>query len=104
VTPLRAIAAVPDPAPAAVDPPALPDEAAAAAEFREAAVGHALEALNVLMALAKDAKSEAVRVSAAKAVIDRAHGRAPQAAKAGGRSDHAPGETVILEWRDPPTW
>lgn len=56
-----------------------------ATTFREAAQAHALEALEALAWLAKNANSEAVRVSAANAVIDRAHGRP------------APGSRVALE-------
>jgi hypothetical protein len=69
----------PEPAPAAAAQPA-PEPASVAAPptaaaFRAAAQGHALAALNSLAALATGANSEAVRVSAANAVLDRAHGR-----------------------------
>lgn len=73
-----------------------PDPATA---FRTAAQGQALAALEVLAELMKEAKSEAVRASAANSVIDRAHGRAAQAVRVGA-SGGEDGEGVELRF----TW
>ena len=46
-------------------------------EFAELALRHAEDMLNILVNLAKNAESEAVRAMAADKVIDRAVGKAP---------------------------
>ena len=89
----RAVTVLPAPATVAVappvksdnvSPPPKPDNADPAAEFRLAAQGYALDALEALATLMNSANSEAVRVSAANALIDRAYGRAAQAVRVGG--------------------
>jgi hypothetical protein len=90
----------PEPEPEAPAP--LPP-AEAAAQFRQKARVYAGEALEALAALVKDAKSEAVRVSAANALIDRAYGRPAQAGKASGEAepDDGQGVTWTVEWLEP---
>lgn len=51
----------------------------ATAEVKEAAREHAPAALKELARLMKKAQSEAARVAAAKEILDRAYGKAPQA-------------------------
>lgn len=81
------------PAPEASDP---------AVQFRAAAQKHALAALEVLAELMNDAKSEAVRASAANSVIDRAHGRAAQAVRVGGSGgEDAEGVELRFAWLSP---
>ena len=76
--------------------------AATMTTFREAAQGHALEALETLAWLAKNASSEAVRVSAANAVIDRAHGRPIPGSRAGSEDDADEGDGIPeVRWLDP---
>jgi hypothetical protein len=83
---------------------ATPDPAAA---FREAAQGHALKALEMLAELMVTANSEAVRVSAANALIDRAYGRAAQAVRVGGQNPGGMGAdeeghvSLTFTWLDP---
>ncbi len=75
--------------------------AAKTASFRDAAQVHALTALEALVWLTANAKSEAVRVSAANAVIDRAHGRPASGAK-GFYDDDANAPTRLeVQWLDP---
>jgi hypothetical protein len=82
--------------------PAVVSELQAAAEFRAAAQGHALKALASLAALAENASSEAVRVSAANSVIDRAHGRPAQAVRVGGGGDdESQGVELSFAWLSP---
>ncbi len=70
--------------------------------FRDSAQVHALAALKTLIWLAANAKSEAVRVSAANAVIDRAHGR-PAASPKGFGNEHAYTPTRLeVQWIGPP--
>lgn len=74
-----------------------------AASFREAAEAHALEALEALAWLAQNAKSEAARVSAANAVLDRALGRPASGARAA--AEHAADEEaevgpMVVRWLD----
>jgi hypothetical protein len=69
------------------------------AEFRAAAQTHALKALEVLAGLMEEATSEAVRVSAANSLIDRAHGRPAQAPRVGEGDDGQGGE-LIFTWLD----
>jgi hypothetical protein len=97
----RAVVALP---PAEAPAPVQAANAAdAAAEFRLAAQGYAREALEALAWLVKNAASEAVRVSAANALIDRAHGRPAQAVKVGGGDggDESPGVSLTFQWLDP---
>jgi hypothetical protein len=62
---------------------------------------HALAALDSLASLAKGAASEAVRVSAANAVLDRAYGRPTSGAKATPRpSTDGYGGPVDVRWLD----
>ena len=87
----------------------LPDEVAAtaprdpAAEFHALAVYHARQALETLAVLANGASSEAVRVSAANAIIDRAYGKPAPGARAVRRDENGDGEPVELTitWLDP---
>ena len=98
----RVVAAVP--AIAEPDPSSpVQDPAVAAAEFRVAAQRHARDALEALASLVKNATSEAVRVSAANALIDRAHGKPAQAVRVGGEggSDDGQGVTLVFQWLDP---
>ena len=93
----------PAPPSAADDPvkasdPSAP-EAADPARFRAAAQGRALAALNVLVGLMDNASSDAVRASAANAVIDRAFGRAAPAARAGG--EEAEDVEISFAWLSP---
>jgi hypothetical protein len=75
-----------------------------APQFRRAARGYAYEALGALAELMRSANSEAVRVSAANALIDRVYGRPPAAAKAGdgpkGSDDVGPPRRVTFQWLD----
>ena len=88
-----------EPAPTPAQPSPLADPAAA---FREAAQGHALKALEALVKLMAEATSEAVRVSAANALIDRAFGRAAQAVRVGGEGAGEDGQvSLTVTWLDP---
>jgi hypothetical protein len=88
----------PAPAPAPITQPA-PD---AAAVFRQTAQEHALNALEMLAWLMANANSEAVRVSAANALIDRAHGRAAQAVRVDGEASGEDGQvSLTFTWLDP---
>jgi hypothetical protein len=72
-----------------------------AASFQSRAKTHAEDALEALAALAKNAASEAVRVSAANALLDRAYGKpASGVAKPekGGDGQRGP---IELRWVDP---
>ena len=66
------------------------------------AEAHVLEALEALAWLAQNAKSEAARVSAANAVLDRMLGKPVSGAKVAA-DDDAEGEGGVLEvrWLDP---
>ena len=90
--------------PAPVAPVAAPDPSPddPAAVFRAAAQVHALKALQALAWLVENAGSEAVRVSAANALIDRAFGRAAQAVRVGGESASEDGQvSLTFTWLDP---
>jgi hypothetical protein len=78
-------------------------KALTAAAFRARAQAHALEALEALVWLAENATSESVRVSAANAVLDRAHGKPMAGARAAEEEDDAGGENSVLKvrWLDP---
>lgn len=52
---------------------------AAKRELAEIAKGHAEKALQVLVDIATSGESEAARVSAANAILDRGYGKPPQA-------------------------
>lgn len=96
------VAVLPAPAAAPVAPPAKSEAADPAVDFRLAAQGHALEALEALAWLVKNASSEAVRVSAANALIDRAYGRAAQAVRVGGEgAEDGQGVSLTVQWLDP---
>jgi hypothetical protein len=72
-----------------------------ARSFRAKAKLHALEALEALASLAKSAASEAVRVSAANAVLDRAYGKpAPGAKATTNPSTEGYGGPVDVRWLD----
>ncbi len=68
-------------------------------EFRDAAETLALEALNVLASLARSAASEHVRVSAAKAVIERAYGRPPPGCNALADEEPTKPRRLEVRWR-----
>jgi hypothetical protein len=90
------VTALPSPAPVV----AAPDDPVAA--FRAAAQAHALKALQALAWLVDNAGSEAVRVSAANALIDRAYGRAAQAVRVGGEGASEDGQvSLTFTWLDP---
>lgn len=72
-----------------------------AAAFRAEAQRHALEALDALVWLAEHATSEAVRVSAANAVLDRAHGKPASGARTVGDEDGGEGRGMKVQWLDP---
>jgi hypothetical protein len=85
-----------------VQSPAKPDAADEAAEFRRAAQKHAGEALEALAKLMREANSEAVRVSAANALIDRAYGRAAQAVRVDGETaEDGQAVSLTFTWLDP---
>jgi hypothetical protein len=73
------------------------DAPMSAAEFREAAQSRAKGALQTLASLSEGASSEAVRVSAANAILDRAYGKPLPGAKAA--TSDADGEGRVLEVR-----
>ncbi|HUO23637.1 MAG TPA: hypothetical protein VMU59_14065 [Caulobacteraceae bacterium] len=102
---VTALPAPSEPAPMLPGPlPTAPDPAVA---FREAAQTHAAAALEALAELVKSANSEAVRVSAANALIDRAYGRAAQAVRVGGQTAGGMGGedegqiSLTFTWLDP---
>lgn len=73
-----------------------------AVEFRAAAQGYALKALEVLASLMEKSSSDAVKASAANSVIDRAHGRAAQAVRVGASGgEGAEGVEVSFVWLNP---
>jgi hypothetical protein len=74
---------------------------AGAAALRAAAEAHALEALDALVELAKGAASESVRVSAANAILDRAHGRPAPGARAAPDDDADAASHLDVQWLDP---
>lgn len=70
--------------------------------FRARAKTHALEALEVLAELARNAASESVRVSAANALLDRAYGKpASGAAKPPEKGGEARQGPIEVRWVDP---
>jgi hypothetical protein len=96
-----AVTALPTPG-EPVSAPSRPPEPDDAVVFRQAAQGHALAALESLAWLMANANSEAVRVSAANALIDRAHGRAAQAVRVGGEGVGEDGQvSLTFTWLDP---
>jgi hypothetical protein len=85
-----------------VQPLEKPDVADPATAFRQAAQGYALDALKELERLMQNANSEAVRVSAANALIDRAYGRAAPAVRVGGDNpEDGQGVSLTFTWLDP---
>lgn len=67
--------------------------------FSATAKTHALEALEALASLAQSASSEAVRVSAANAVLDRAYGKPASGTKApAGAASSGQGGTMEVRW------
>ncbi|MFC3228778.1 hypothetical protein ACFOGJ_16155 [Marinibaculum pumilum] len=58
-------------------------------ELRDAAQKYTKDALQTLVAIAKKGESEAARVSAACAILDRAHGKPVQAHEHGGEDGKA---------------
>ncbi len=77
-----------------------PEAPLSKASFVEAAQRHALGALDSLAALARGANSEAVRVSAANAVIDRAYGRPAPGSRAAFEDDGGEGPLEV-QWLSP---
>jgi len=72
--------------------------------FRSEAQVHALKALETLTWLSENATSESVRVSAANAVLDRAHGKPASGGWAAARFQYEEaGESEVLEvqWLPP---
>lgn len=63
------------------------DTAARRAALADLMDGHVQTAITALSAIAKDGESEAARVSAACAILDRCYGRPAQAVKHEGGSD-----------------
>jgi hypothetical protein len=66
-------------------------------ELREAAQAYTATALQELARLSTHAKSEAARVAACRELLDRAHGRAPQAIDLAGGIETGP---LIVSWLD----
>ena len=64
----------------------------ATAEVKKAAQEHTEAALKVLVEVAENGESEAARVSAANAILDRGHGRPAQAITGG---DDGPVQIVV---------
>ena len=60
------------------------------ADLKKLAVVHTEEALTTIVKLMKSGESDTVRLSAAKELLDRAHGKAAQAVKVGGDEDAPP--------------
>jgi hypothetical protein len=64
-------------------------------ELREAAQAYTETALEELARLATHAKSEAARVAACRELLDRGHGRAPQAITP---LDDMEGRPLVISW------
>ncbi len=69
--------------------------------LREKAQSHALKALEALVWLAENAASESVRVSAANAVLDRAHGKPAPASRGANALDEADEGGLEVQWLAP---
>ena len=67
-------------------------------DLAEMAKEHAEKALGVLVQIAQGGESEAARVSAANAILDRAYGKPMQAHEVGGAGGGA--IQVVIESRD----
>lgn len=66
------------------------------ADVREAAAQYSSEALTTLAEIMRSPEHPAAaRVSAAEKILDRAHGKAPQAVKLGGDEEAGPIQQVI---------
>lgn len=68
----------------------------ATADIRAAAQEYSVEALQVLVNVARVGDSEAARVSAANAILDRAHGKPSQAVELDGKLEAT---FKAIEWR-----
>jgi phage gp46-like protein len=68
----------------------------ATASIREAAQEYSAQALQVLVNVATSGESEAARVSAANAILDRAHGKPSQAVELDGTLKAT---IEAIEWR-----
>lgn len=62
----------------------------ATADIREAAQQYSSQALSVLVKVATEGESEAARVAAANAILDRAHGKPGQSLQVGGDDEAGP--------------
>lgn len=67
----------------------------ATADVREAAQAFTVDALKTLAEVMRNSESDAARVSAANAILDRAHGKPAQAVRVGQDEDAGPIEQVI---------
>ena len=91
----------PAPLPAALPAPVqTPPKPPTRAQFREAAQAKALDALESLAGLATTASSEAARVSAANALLDRAYGRPAPGGPAAGDDGADGGNILEVRWLD----
>ncbi len=100
----QAASAVSAPPEAQAAPP--PNSRDTAAEVRKSAQDYAGEALDALADLMRNAASESVRVSAANALLDRAHGRPAAATKAAAAADGGTASEAVnytFRWLDPST-
>lgn len=70
--------------------------AKATADIREAAQQYSEQALQVLVKVATAGESEAARVAAANAILDRAHGKPKQSVEMDGKIK---AEVSLVEWR-----
>lgn len=66
----------------------------ATADIREAAQEYSVQALQVLVSVATTGESEAARVAAANAILDRAHGKPKQSVDA-----NVAARIEVVEWR-----
>lgn len=57
-------------------------------DLREFAGQYTEEAVNILASIARSSESDAARVAAAKELLDRGHGRAPQAMTVSGDAEN----------------
>jgi hypothetical protein len=86
------------PPPEPPSPAKTPAKPPTRAEFREAAQAKALDALESLAGLATTASSEAARVSAANALLDRAYGRPSPGGPAAGDDGAEGGNILEVRW------
>lgn len=70
-------------------------------DIRDAAQEYSEKALKALVGVMTSSDSDAARVAAANAILDRAHGKPAQALKVGGDEDGVPIETV-MRWASTP--